>query len=110
MTSSGDGEVVEQVISQQTAEHDEAAAIRRSNLLDEAIRNLQQQQDRQNPPGTETAQEAGAGPEGQAEPQGPALAPAPSTPRRGSNTPPVFYGIVLAGILIQWDEASCVIL
>uniref|UniRef100_A0A8D0D7S8 Bromodomain and WD repeat domain containing 1 n=1 Tax=Sander lucioperca TaxID=283035 RepID=A0A8D0D7S8_SANLU len=67
--ATSDGEVVEQVISQQTAEHDEAAAIRRSNLLDEAIRNLQQQQDRQNPPGTETAQEAGAGPEGQAEPQ-----------------------------------------
>uniref|UniRef100_A0A8C9ZUY5 Bromodomain and WD repeat domain containing 1 n=1 Tax=Sander lucioperca TaxID=283035 RepID=A0A8C9ZUY5_SANLU len=53
--ATSDGEVVEQVISQQTAEHDEAAAIRRSNLLDEAIRNLQQQQDRQNPPGTETA-------------------------------------------------------
>uniref|UniRef100_A0A8C9ZY26 Bromodomain and WD repeat domain containing 1 n=1 Tax=Sander lucioperca TaxID=283035 RepID=A0A8C9ZY26_SANLU len=52
--ATSDGEVVEQVISQQTAEHDEAAAIRRSNLLDEAIRNLQQQQDRQNPPGTET--------------------------------------------------------
>ncbi|XP_028428094.1 bromodomain and WD repeat-containing protein 3 isoform X2 [Perca flavescens] len=82
--ATSDGEVVEQVISQQTAEHDEAAAIRRSNLLDEAIRNLQQQQDRQNPPGTETVQGAGAGPEGQAEPQGPALAPAPSTPRRVS--------------------------
>uniref|UniRef100_A0A8C9ZUQ4 Bromodomain and WD repeat domain containing 1 n=1 Tax=Sander lucioperca TaxID=283035 RepID=A0A8C9ZUQ4_SANLU len=53
--ATSDGEVVEQVISQQTAEHDEAAAIRRSNLLDEAIRNLQQQQDRQNPPGTETS-------------------------------------------------------
>ncbi|XP_034722866.1 bromodomain and WD repeat-containing protein 3 isoform X1 [Etheostoma cragini] len=82
--ATSDGEVVEQVISQQTAEHDEASAIRRSNLLDEAIRNLQQQQDRQNPPETETVQGAGAGPEGQAEPQGPALAPAPSTPRRVS--------------------------
>uniref|UniRef100_A0A8C2X8P2 Bromodomain and WD repeat domain containing 1 n=1 Tax=Cyclopterus lumpus TaxID=8103 RepID=A0A8C2X8P2_CYCLU len=44
--ATSDGEVVEQVISQQTAEHDEVA-IRRSTLLDEAIRNLQQQQDRQ---------------------------------------------------------------
>lgn len=86
MTSSGDGEVVEQVISQQTAEHEEVA-IRRSSLLDEAIRHLQQQQDRQNQPGTAAAPEAGAVPEGQAEAQGPALAPAPSTPRRGINRP-----------------------
>uniref|UniRef100_A0A8D3C4A2 Bromodomain and WD repeat domain containing 1 n=1 Tax=Scophthalmus maximus TaxID=52904 RepID=A0A8D3C4A2_SCOMX len=62
-----DGEVVEQVISQQTAEHEEVA-IRRSSLLDEAIRQLRQQQDRQTPAGTEP---------------GPALAP--STPRRGIN-------------------------
>lgn len=92
-TCSGDGEVVEQVISQQTAEHDEGA-IRRSSLLDEAIRNLQAQQDRQNQPGTEAAPGAAAEPQGQAEAQGPALAPAPSTPRRGINTPPVFCWIV----------------
>uniref|UniRef100_A0A8C4GVS9 Bromodomain and WD repeat domain containing 1 n=1 Tax=Dicentrarchus labrax TaxID=13489 RepID=A0A8C4GVS9_DICLA len=42
--ATSDGEVVEQVISQQTAEHEEVA-VRRSSLLDEAIRNLQQQQD-----------------------------------------------------------------
>uniref|UniRef100_A0A671USL8 Bromodomain and WD repeat domain containing 1 n=1 Tax=Sparus aurata TaxID=8175 RepID=A0A671USL8_SPAAU len=40
------GYVVEQVISQQTAEHEEVT-IRRSSLLDEAIRNLQEQQARQ---------------------------------------------------------------
>ncbi|KAM9359280.1 bromodomain and WD repeat-containing protein 3 [Symphorus nematophorus] len=79
--ATSDGEVVEQVISQQTAEHEEVAA-RRASLLDEAIRHLQEQQDRQNQPGTEAA--SGAGPEGQAEAQGPALAPAPSTPRRVS--------------------------
>uniref|UniRef100_A0A8C2X6Z8 Bromodomain and WD repeat domain containing 1 n=1 Tax=Cyclopterus lumpus TaxID=8103 RepID=A0A8C2X6Z8_CYCLU len=62
--ATSDGEVVEQVISQQTAEHDEVA-IRRSTLLDEAIRNLQQQQDRQGQVGTELV--AGAGLEGQAE-------------------------------------------
>lgn len=84
MTSSGDGEVVEQVISQQTAEHEEVA-VRRSSLLDEAIRHLQEQQDRQNQPGTAAAPGAGAATEGQAEAQGPALAPAPSTPRRGIN-------------------------
>ncbi|KAI4815869.1 hypothetical protein KUCAC02_005996 [Chaenocephalus aceratus] len=48
--ATSDGEVVEQVISQQTSEHDEAA-IRRSTLLDEAIRNLQLQQDQQGQPG-----------------------------------------------------------
>lgn len=98
MTSSGDGEVVEQVISQQTAEHEEVAA-RRSSLLDEAIRQLREQQDRQNQPGTEAVPGAGAGPEGQAEAQGPALAPAPSTPRRGINTA-VLLWIVLADVLI----------
>uniref|UniRef100_A0A8D3E3D2 Bromodomain and WD repeat domain containing 1 n=1 Tax=Scophthalmus maximus TaxID=52904 RepID=A0A8D3E3D2_SCOMX len=55
-----DGEVVEQVISQQTAEHEEVA-IRRSSLLDEAIRQLRQQQDRQTPAGTEPVPGAGAG-------------------------------------------------
>lgn len=90
--------MVEQVISQQTAEHEEVA-VRRSSLLDEAIRNLQQQQDRQTQPGTEAAPAAVAGPEGHAEAQGPALAP--STPRRGTNTPPVLYWIVLADTLIQ---------
>lgn len=80
VTSSGDGEVVEQVISQQTAEHEEVT-VRRSSLLDEAIRHLQEQQDRQNQPGTE------AGPPEQPEAQGPALPPAPSTPRRGTCTP-----------------------
>uniref|UniRef100_A0A671USL1 Bromodomain and WD repeat domain containing 1 n=1 Tax=Sparus aurata TaxID=8175 RepID=A0A671USL1_SPAAU len=44
--ATSDGEVVEQVISQQTAEHEEVT-IRRSSLLDEAIRNLQEQQARQ---------------------------------------------------------------
>ncbi|MEQ2160519.1 hypothetical protein GOODEAATRI_000036, partial [Goodea atripinnis] len=73
-----DGEVVEQVISQQTAEPEEIS-VRRSSLLDEAIRQLRQQQDRQNQLGTEAA----PGPEGR--PEGPVLAPAPSTPRRGSN-------------------------
>ncbi|GLD57098.1 bromodomain and WD repeat-containing protein 3-like isoform X1, partial [Lates japonicus] len=81
--ATSDGEVVEQVISQQTAEHEEVT-VRRSSLLDEAIRQLQEQQDRQNQPGRESAPVAGAGPEGQAEAQGPALAPAPSTPRRVS--------------------------
>ncbi|XP_069003747.1 bromodomain and WD repeat-containing protein 3 [Embiotoca jacksoni] len=81
--ATSDGEVVEQVISQQTSEHEEAA-VRRSNLLDEAIRQLQQQQDQQNQPGTEAAPGSGAGPEGPAEAHGPAPAPAPSTPRRVS--------------------------
>lgn len=76
--ATSDGEVVEQVISQQTAEPEEVS-VRRSSLLDEAIRQLQQQQDRQNQPGSEAA----AGPE--ARPEGPLpLAPAPSTPRRVS--------------------------
>ncbi|XP_021165006.2 bromodomain and WD repeat-containing protein 3 isoform X1 [Fundulus heteroclitus] len=75
--ATSDGEVVEQVISQQTAEPEEIS-VRRSSLLDEAIRQLQQQQDRQNQPGTEAA----PGPE--ARPEGPVLAPAPSTPRRVS--------------------------
>uniref|UniRef100_A0A667Y4L5 Bromodomain and WD repeat domain containing 1 n=1 Tax=Myripristis murdjan TaxID=586833 RepID=A0A667Y4L5_9TELE len=70
--ATSDGEVVEQVISQQTAEHEEVT-VRRSSVLDEAIRQLQQQQDRQN--------QAGA--------QDPVSAPvlAPSTPRRGITTP-----------------------
>ncbi|XP_047247287.1 bromodomain and WD repeat-containing protein 3 isoform X1 [Girardinichthys multiradiatus] len=75
--ATSDGEVVEQVISQQTAEPEEIS-VRRSSLLDEAIRQLQQQQDRQNQLGTEAA----PGPEGRSE--GPVLAPAPSTPRRVS--------------------------
>uniref|UniRef100_A0A3Q2UWT2 Bromodomain and WD repeat domain containing 1 n=1 Tax=Haplochromis burtoni TaxID=8153 RepID=A0A3Q2UWT2_HAPBU len=58
--ATSDGEVVEQVISQQTAEPEEVA-VRRSSLLDEAIRQLQEQQDRQNQP------ETGAVPEGPAE-------------------------------------------
>lgn len=76
MLTPGDGEVVEQVISQQTAEHEEVT-IRRSSLLDEAIRQLQQQQDRRGDPRPQ------AGAERQAEAQGPALAQAPNTPRRG---------------------------
>ncbi|XP_076001297.1 bromodomain and WD repeat-containing protein 3 [Genypterus blacodes] len=74
--ATSDGEVVEQVISQQTAEPEEVA-IRRSSLLDEAIRQLQQQQDNQSHAGPEEAQGDGGG-------QAPALAPAPSTPRRVS--------------------------
>uniref|UniRef100_UPI003AAF57AB bromodomain and WD repeat-containing protein 3 n=1 Tax=Centroberyx gerrardi TaxID=166262 RepID=UPI003AAF57AB len=81
--ATSDGEVVEQVISQQTAEHEEAA-VRRSSVLDEAIRQLQEQQDRQNLTGTEAAQGAEAGPGGQAEAQEPAPVPAPNTPRRVS--------------------------
>uniref|UniRef100_A0A8C4ZVS0 Bromodomain and WD repeat domain containing 1 n=1 Tax=Gadus morhua TaxID=8049 RepID=A0A8C4ZVS0_GADMO len=41
--ATSDGEVVEQVISQQTSDHEETAA--RRSALDEAIRQLQQQQD-----------------------------------------------------------------
>ncbi|XP_065816441.1 bromodomain and WD repeat-containing protein 3 isoform X3 [Labrus bergylta] len=81
--ATSDGEVVEQVISQQTAEHDEVA-LRRISLLDEAIRHLQEQQDRQNPPVTEAAPGAGTGPEEQADAQGPALVAAPTTPHRVS--------------------------
>uniref|UniRef100_A0A667YDF4 Bromodomain and WD repeat domain containing 1 n=1 Tax=Myripristis murdjan TaxID=586833 RepID=A0A667YDF4_9TELE len=50
--ATSDGEVVEQVISQQTAEHEEVT-VRRSSVLDEAIRQLQQQQDRQNQAGAQ---------------------------------------------------------
>uniref|UniRef100_A0A1A8I7N1 Bromodomain and WD repeat domain containing 1 n=1 Tax=Nothobranchius kuhntae TaxID=321403 RepID=A0A1A8I7N1_NOTKU len=78
--ATSDGEVVEQVISQQTAEH-EMVTIRRSSLLDEAIRHLQEQQDRQNQPRAETTAGSRTGP---AEGHGPVLAPAPSTPRRVS--------------------------
>uniref|UniRef100_A0A672I4F1 Bromodomain and WD repeat domain containing 1 n=1 Tax=Salarias fasciatus TaxID=181472 RepID=A0A672I4F1_SALFA len=62
--ATSDGEVVEQVISQQTAEH-EAVTIRRSSLLDEAIRQLQQQHDQQHQPGSNVAPDSGAGTEGQ---------------------------------------------
>ncbi|XP_062241263.1 bromodomain and WD repeat-containing protein 3 isoform X1 [Platichthys flesus] len=86
--ATSDGEVVEQVISQQTAEHEEVT-IRRSSLLDEAIRQLRAEQlrghqDRQSQAGTEAALPAGAGPEGQVEAQGVAFTPAPTTPRRVS--------------------------
>uniref|UniRef100_A0A667Y436 Bromodomain and WD repeat domain containing 1 n=1 Tax=Myripristis murdjan TaxID=586833 RepID=A0A667Y436_9TELE len=47
--ATSDGEVVEQVISQQTAEHEEVT-VRRSSVLDEAIRQLQQQQDQAQDP------------------------------------------------------------
>lgn len=86
ITCSGDGEVVEQVISQQTAEPEEVA-VRRSSLLDEAIRQLQEQQDRRNLPGT------GAAPEGSAEAPGPVLVPAPSTPRRGNSMSSLLHKI-----------------
>ncbi|XP_046891395.1 bromodomain and WD repeat-containing protein 3 [Hypomesus transpacificus] len=56
--ATSDGDVVEQVISQQTADHDESGR----SVLDEAIRQLRMQQDRQ----------------GRPEP------PAPGTPRRAS--------------------------
>uniref|UniRef100_A0A674BAY8 Bromodomain and WD repeat domain containing 1 n=1 Tax=Salmo trutta TaxID=8032 RepID=A0A674BAY8_SALTR len=58
--ATSDGEVMEQVISQLTTDHEEATA--RRSILDDTIRQLQEQQDRQSRPGT--------------------LAPAPSTPRR----------------------------
>ncbi|XP_067364956.1 bromodomain and WD repeat-containing protein 3 isoform X2 [Channa argus] len=77
--ATSDGEVVEQVISQQTAEPEEVA-LRRSSLLDEAIRQLQAEQDRHHHPVTG----AGTGAEVEAEAHGPALALAPSTPRRVS--------------------------
>nr|XP_057935407.1 bromodomain and WD repeat-containing protein 3 [Doryrhamphus excisus] len=73
--ATSDGEVVEQVISQQTAELEEIS-VRRSSLLDEAIRQLQQRQDRQNQGGAEGGV--------QAEAPGAAPPPAPSTPRRVS--------------------------
>ena len=69
MSNSGDGEVMEQVISQLTTDHEEATA--RRSVLDDAIRQLQEQQDRQSRPGTQAPAEA------------PAF-PAPSTPRRGT--------------------------
>ncbi|XP_038141769.1 bromodomain and WD repeat-containing protein 3 isoform X1 [Cyprinodon tularosa] len=75
--ATSDGEVVEQVISQQTTEPEEIS-VRRSSLLDQAIRQLQEQQDRQN----QLESEAAPGPD--ARPEGPVLAPAPSTPRRVS--------------------------
>uniref|UniRef100_A0A667Y3C3 Bromodomain and WD repeat domain containing 1 n=1 Tax=Myripristis murdjan TaxID=586833 RepID=A0A667Y3C3_9TELE len=78
--ATSDGEVVEQVISQQTAEHEEVT-VRRSSVLDEAIRQLQQQQDRQNQAGAQAAQ--GAGPGGQAEAQDPVSAPVQSPPNVG---------------------------
>ncbi|XP_077421663.1 bromodomain and WD repeat-containing protein 3 isoform X2 [Vanacampus margaritifer] len=78
--ATSDGEVVEQVISQQTAEVEEVAT-RRSSLLDEAIRNLQQQQERQHQAGS-----AGGPVAAQAEGQGAAIPAAPSTPRRVSVT------------------------
>uniref|UniRef100_A0A1A8RHS8 Bromodomain and WD repeat domain containing 1 n=1 Tax=Nothobranchius rachovii TaxID=451742 RepID=A0A1A8RHS8_9TELE len=78
--ATSDGEVVEQVISQQTAEH-EMVTIRRSSLLDEAIRHLQEQQDWQNQPRAETMPGSRTGP---TEGHGPVLAAAPSTPRRVS--------------------------
>ncbi|XP_054649152.1 bromodomain and WD repeat-containing protein 3 isoform X3 [Dunckerocampus dactyliophorus] len=76
--ATSDGEVVEQVISQQTAELEEIS-VRRSSLLDEAIRQLQQRQDRQNQAGSE-----GGAAAVQAETPGAAPPPAPSTPRRVS--------------------------
>ncbi|KAM6946356.1 bromodomain and WD repeat-containing protein 3-like [Aplochiton taeniatus] len=74
--ATSDGEVVEQVISQQTSDLEEAAA--RRSVLDEAIRQLQEQQDRQ------SIAEPGpmAPPPPLVAPHGPALAP--GTPRRVS--------------------------
>lgn len=66
------------MISQQTAEH-EAVTVRRSSLLDEAIRHLQERQDQRN----QLAPEVGAPPEPQGPTMAPPPAPAPSTPRRG---------------------------
>lgn len=63
---SGDGEVVEQVISQQPAESEEP----RHNILDDAIRQLQEHQDMQ------VAARAEGVPV-------PARVPEPGTPRRG---------------------------
>ncbi|CAL1571939.1 unnamed protein product [Knipowitschia caucasica] len=71
--ATSDGEVVEQVISQQTTEPEEISA-RRSSLLDEAIRQLQAQQGVR----PESA-EARPGPRDGLMPP-----PAPSTPRRAS--------------------------
>lgn len=65
------------MISQQTAEH-EMVTVRRSSVLDVAIRQLQERQDRQVRTGADT--EAGSQAGGQAP------AAAPSTPRRGNAT------------------------
>ncbi|KAM9318229.1 bromodomain and WD repeat-containing protein 3 [Pholidichthys leucotaenia] len=70
--ATSDGEVVEQVISQQTTEDEE---VRRNSLLDEAIRQLQEQQDHNSQPESDVALGSEAGP---------VLPPAPSTPRRVS--------------------------
>ncbi|XP_041734494.2 bromodomain and WD repeat-containing protein 3 isoform X2 [Coregonus clupeaformis] len=71
--ATSDGEVMEQVISQLTTDH-EAATARRS-ILDDTIRQLQEQQDRQSRQGT------------LAPAQAPAFS-APSTPRRSTTTHP----------------------
>ncbi|XP_038817096.1 bromodomain and WD repeat-containing protein 3-like [Salvelinus namaycush] len=71
--ATSDGEVMEQVISQLTTDHEEATA--RRSVLDDAIRQLQEQQDRQSRPGTQAPEQAPA--------EAPAF-PAPSTPRRAS--------------------------
>ncbi|XP_057694487.1 bromodomain and WD repeat-containing protein 3 [Corythoichthys intestinalis] len=76
--ATSDGEVVEQVISQQTAEVEDVA-VRRNSLLDVAIRNLQQQQERQNQAGSEGGSVAV-----QAQAFVAIVPPAPSTPRRVS--------------------------
>ncbi|KAL0973282.1 hypothetical protein UPYG_G00201390 [Umbra pygmaea] len=67
--ATSDGEVMEQVISQLTTDHEEATA--RRSVLDNAIRQLQEQQDRRSRAPAE------------AQGQGPVF-PAPSTPRRVS--------------------------
>lgn len=65
---SGDGEVVEQVISQQSAESEEV----RHSALDFAIRQLQEHQDRR------------SGAPGEVGVAAPARVPEPGTPRRGA--------------------------
>ncbi|XP_010884066.2 bromodomain and WD repeat-containing protein 3 isoform X2 [Esox lucius] len=71
--ATSDGEVMEQVISQLTTDHEEATAQR--SVLDNAIRQLQEQQDRQS--------RQGAAAPAEVQVQGPAF-PTPSTPRRVS--------------------------
>ncbi|KAJ7995475.1 hypothetical protein DPEC_G00244940 [Dallia pectoralis] len=71
--ATSDGEVMEQVISQLTMDHEEAMG--RRSALDNAIRHLQEQQDRQSRQGSAVPAEVQV--------QGPAF-PAPSTPRRVS--------------------------
>uniref|UniRef100_A0A3P8YST9 Bromo domain-containing protein n=1 Tax=Esox lucius TaxID=8010 RepID=A0A3P8YST9_ESOLU len=71
--ATSDGEVMEQVISQLTTDHEEATAQR--SVLDNAIRQLQEQQDRQS--------RQGAAAPAEVQVQGPAF-PTPSTPRRGT--------------------------